>query len=457
MILALVAVVAGCREYYERGPVKGEDGAMGTLSRYGNANCVIAYNKSEVEIDVKAYPVNEINHTTFSLEEDTKAAPISYADVVWCEAGLKFDEPVYDATKKVVKVTGIEGNGNALVAIRNEAGEILWSYHIWRPVEDPEEVLGYAALGGCDVMPMALGAMEKGRINSRGRLENFAQTAGLYYTYGRKDPLGRPDFSQGTTTSTFVPAYRPDGTMVDWANDVEGADAALTVVKSEYISNYQGDKTYKEVVDEAIRMVDTHSKEVMLDYAIKHPTTVITPAVGSSYWYATDSIYRDRTLWYQVKTCYDPCPEGYMVPPIKLYRGFLSSATTVISGGDDGIETSSNDYSGGPDAINATNNDNMMKYIGYQFRYYGSLDPTKLDYYPALGYRAGTSGKISYAGEWGMYGSYSFSFGVTTGYQRTMRFAQDTIQTYRGYDMHAMGSTIRCMKVAVFDAVDPDD
>ncbi len=456
MLLAVAAVLTGCHDHYTRGPVKGEDGALGILHCYGTANSIIAYDSTEVHFDVKAYSVNELNHTIFSTTEVDTLDKAAEAKVIWIEKGMTIGSVTLNADRTVT-VSGIAGSGNALVGIWNNKGTLLWSYHIWKPREDPNKVLEYAALGGCEVMPFALGAMEAGRMKANGSLENIDATAGLYYMHGRKDPLGRADFSKVSGDAGacgFIECTMPEegNAPVEW--DTKGADAILTSVKSEYINNYSGDKSYKELVDEIISMVDANSKEFLIEYATQHPMTTITPAIGSSYWYAADSIYRDRTLWYQTKSCYDPCPAGYMTAPNKLYRGFLSTATTVIGSDNDGTETSENVYAGDNSAINATNAYTMPKAGGYNFRYYGTLDTNKTDFYPAAGYRQSKDGQLLGVTKSGYYTSYTVSFGASTGYQRILYFDKDTIRAYRGIDQNACCTNVRCMKIKVFDDLD---
>ena len=102
------------------------------------------------------------------------------------------------------KLTGISGTGHAVVAITDASDNILWSYHIWVPEINPttdDNLLTYAipatSIGSgstYQVMPIALGAMNKASVTTSGTGDNTTnpQSFGLYYQWGRKDPLGRP-------------------------------------------------------------------------------------------------------------------------------------------------------------------------------------------------------------------------------------------------------------------------
>ena len=450
-------LLAGCRDHYTRPAVKPEDEGIGTLIRYGNVNSVIAYDKSTVELDVKAYKVNEMNHNTFSPEEDVTAPKAVSAGVVWYEEGFTVGSTTVSGGKLIVD--GISGFGNAVVGIYDESGRLLWSYLVWKPKDNPDECRRYATNGGCYVMPMALGAMEYGRFNDNGRITNLKETAGLFFQNNRKDPLGRPDLSN-LDASKYVNAYRPDGSVINWNDDVASADNILAGIKSDLIYKYQQldpNISYREAVQAAtddMAEMDAKFMFPIIDFTIENPTTVVTSPVGCSFWYCQDSIYRCRHLWFETKTCYDPCPEGYMLPPATLFYGFLNKPITTISEKEDGTESSDALYAGGPHTgtINARDQEYSITNIkGYDFFYYGSLDPTALDYYPAAGYRDNASGILKGVGADGWYGSFTQYFSSTYGYIRLLHFSADTLQVRYGYAPRAMSINVRCIKITTFE------
>lgn len=69
--------------------------------------------------------------------------------------------------------------GNALIAIRDASGDILWNWHIWVSDYDPD--LSYNTyISGAVMMDRNLGALDAGRT---------ASAYGFLYQWGRKDPL----------------------------------------------------------------------------------------------------------------------------------------------------------------------------------------------------------------------------------------------------------------------------
>ena len=94
--------------------------------------------------------------------------------------------------------------GNALIAVKDAFGSILWSWHIW--VVDFDPVATQQTLySGAVIMDRNLGAT--GVVP--GSIESF----GFYYQWGRKDPFVIP----GRMTTVPADAIRYE--YVDWSND----------------------------------------------------------------------------------------------------------------------------------------------------------------------------------------------------------------------------------------------
>ncbi len=156
--------------------------------------------------------------------------------------------------------------GNALVAVKDALGTILWSWHIWVVDFDPVETQ-QTYKSGAIMMDRNLGATTI--IPEYGGAENKDYSAfGLYYQWGRKDPL--PMFG------SLVP------------------ENALKL----YDNNYP-------------------SEANTIEYATKNPT-VVYDDVDWNY---------DNTLWSASKTIYDPCPYGWRVPDMGVWNEWDSAKT----------------------------------------------------------------------------------------------------------------------------------
>ncbi len=148
--------------------------------------------------------------------------------------------------------------GNAVIAARDAAGKILWSWHIWVTDYPTSQVYNN---GAGVLMDRNLGATS---IDA-GSPTSF----GLLYQWGRKDP--------------FLNSYRIDA--------------------SEYASSTI---TWPEPV---LSSAETGTVE----YTIQNPTTYIKTHVSTppyDWHYGT----RNDGLWASQKTVYDPCPAGWRVP-----------------------------------------------------------------------------------------------------------------------------------------------
>lgn len=149
--------------------------------------------------------------------------------------------------------------GNAVIAVKDEAGTILWSYHIWMTGDEPGS-RAYNNNAGT-IMAVNLGALD-------------ANEAGLLYQCGRKDP--------------FLGTY------------IRGSGGPLVASTIEWP---------EAVVSE--RTTGTQP------YAIKNPLTFITKNSNNGHWlYQTTEIAFDDA-WRGdngSKTKYDPCPPGWKVP-----------------------------------------------------------------------------------------------------------------------------------------------
>lgn len=145
------------------------------------------------------------------------------------------------------KFTATANEGNVLLTA-SDADGIVWSWTMWI-TDTPADI---TLKDGSVIMDRNLGA-NAGDLSTV--TSKAAETRGLYYQWGRKDPCLNP-------TTNYVTTSAEVGTV---------------------------------------------------EYAIANPTKFIVPASGSNNegdWLWT----ADNSLWGATKTIYDPCPAGYKVP-----------------------------------------------------------------------------------------------------------------------------------------------
>ncbi len=159
--------------------------------------------------------------------------------------------------------------GNALIAAKDAAGTILWSWHIWLTDTPADQTYN----NGAKLMDRNLGAISA-TPGDFGAL-------GLFYQWGRKDP--------------FLGACKISG------------------------SNSKAHSTHSTEVNlwESINRVES------VEDAIKQPTKIIQYTEGDNSWMTSQL---PTTLWGDEKTIYDPCPIGYKVPKGGSNGGVWSSA-----------------------------------------------------------------------------------------------------------------------------------
>ena len=154
-------------------------------------------------------------------------------------------------------------SGNAVIALRDENGDILWTWHIWRfnnPGTSYYDNYGY------------------GYMNCN--LGHVGETEGLMYQWGRKDPF------LGTA----------------WDSERQKPVAITSTL------------TWPEPVPSDTRFVS------QVSYTVSNPTTFITANSINDHWFYLSSLPSEGYgVWYSdlnKKSDFDPCPPGYKVPSV---------------------------------------------------------------------------------------------------------------------------------------------
>ena len=298
-------------------------GLLTDLSRYGTANCYIVSSANRgycFDATVKGNGVNTLTKrdgTTVVLPDRDTRLDIDTVAILRSDAMMKMEngKMVYidDAKERVstpiiellsnkltdgkivFEVPGNKDNkddysliyrGNVKIA-GYKNGEIVWSWHIW--VTDKPQNQGYS--NGYVALDRNLGAVTTDYKTFKPARSHWS---GLYYQWGRKDPIFRPTVDDNT----------------EWNN----------VWKPEVIKN-------------PVSVADAH----------KRPTAYYYDASGASNNWTTDTENNDY-FWGYIsmrddvkKTLYDPCPPGYRVPGNALWENYISDMTAerVNNSGDE--------------------------------------------------------------------------------------------------------------------------
>lgn len=250
------------------------------LSANGTANCYI----------VSTPGIYGFNGTVKGNSTESVGSPVS-AEVIWESFGTATAPKVGDIINSVSIENGIVifstpatlKNGNAVIAVKDISGRILWSWHIW--VCD-----GYDPNATGQVYNNNAGTMMDRNLGALSSSAGDILTHGLLYQWGRKDPfLGTNSYS----------STAPSASTINWPKPQNKTTEIGTV-----------------------------------EYSVEHPAMFI---LGRDWMYT-----RNDELWKSSKTKYDPCPNGWRVPDYDTWsKAIGSSQTRTITWTNNAVNLSS--------------------------------------------------------------------------------------------------------------------
>ena len=312
--------------------------------------------------------------------------------------------------------------GNTILAAYDNAGNILWTWHIWL-TDKPKDKIS----GNYTKMDRFLGATYAPSIPNTNNTQiswptgGIQATLGFYYQWGKKDPIiGPPTISSGTSNE----------------NGATVASAGWWI-KDRVTGKWQYRKTIN--VKPAASIPDV----------VKDPTafykSTTTQGAKSSQWFPESFAdgYTNVALWgYAVadysavgqtfsKTMHDPCPPGYRTP---FHYSWRYNSSEKYAEGDDNGEAITNltdaerGFSSGGFVTNKTHFEKMwFPYAGYRNPLTGAYT------------NVGTNGYMNTGMPMGQYNTRSFWYG---NYNST----QWGTGQYAGQHGSAYGKMVRCIK-----------
>lgn len=326
-------------------PVPTDDSAA-NLSKTASANCYIV-DGSDTDNEGKIFKFKAVKGNSSVVLSAIESAEIIWetynnAETVTANtviAGVDYDLQAGEDPYIVFQMPATLHAGNALIAAKNGADEILWSWHIWVP-ETTIATNSYGDALGAIAMDRNLGALVPATAGG-GAIS--ITSLGLLYQWGRKDPFpGAASFGNYPSTAAVS------------KNATSKASGTIT-----------------------------------LEESIANPTLMGYTSSGD--WLDVS----DETLWQDAgKTIYDPCPAGYRVPVRNTAKDMWSSDLSAKTGWS---ESSSSYYFtlGNPAAVfpfaGYIDDDGLsMKYSGSRALYWTSRRSGSVTSYGA-DVRVGTS------------------------------------------------------------------
>lgn len=189
--------------------------AYDDLCEFGTANCYIvtAEGKYRFDATVKGFSSEQIHPTAVSVLWETRHTYAPYVKGSIIQS--------IDLVGGQVEFTTTGQEGNALIAVKDDAGTILWSWHIW--VTDMPETQDWVSQHGTfPVMDRNLGATR----NDRGSGDEWREGSGTLYQLGRKDPfIYEGGFSVTSTTLSLDEIVKIPTTFIGagntWTSDTQ--------------------------------------------------------------------------------------------------------------------------------------------------------------------------------------------------------------------------------------------
>ena len=178
-----------------------EDNLSGTvvnLNTYGHSNCYVVSSAGVYSFDATVIGNGEFGmvpgadfHT-----DSPDIAPVS-VDLLWEDRAGLIGGYAYDAVAGKVKFISTSNEGNALFAVKDAEGNILWSWHIWM-TDQPVDQTYVNSAGTFVVQDRNLGATRA----DRGTGDEWKNAKGILYQWGRKDPFIFDDNGNGKPVAT---------------------------------------------------------------------------------------------------------------------------------------------------------------------------------------------------------------------------------------------------------------
>jgi len=243
------------------------------IDKDGNANCYIVtapgvYKFKAVKGNNTASYVEDVDSAVILWETWNNAEEVTEHSVV-TSVSYAEDYMIFHTPDVLVP-------GNAVLAALDEAGNALWSWHIWVP-KTAITTDSYGDIFGSPAMDRDLGALIP---VTAGEAAVDATSYGLSYQWGRKDPFPGPQALKSSKPATVA------------GKASEVAPGKITL-------------------EESIANPTLLGHENNLNWLVK----------------------ADNTLWSNdEKTMYDPCPAGYRVPKRDGTKPFWSSDLTKADG-----------------------------------------------------------------------------------------------------------------------------
>ena len=232
--------------------------------------------------------------------------------------------------------------GNAIIGLFDGNDTLLWSWHIWFTDYNPDvQYDAYKTATTGHPNPLLMMKYNLGATDQSGALSDVANVYkhGFHYQWGRKDPFLSGVGEEANCTAGIQYYYNIAAGVADFVYN--GTNGSLTL-------GYENPMKFYTTQNNSY---DWQSNTVKRDL------------------WGNPGITWSGTLNSEsgIKTCFDPCPPGWKVPPRGTWNAIFGTTTVTTN-------------------INVTPNASGGFAMGYNF-YYTAVRSGPTTFYPAVGYR----------------------------------------------------------------------
>lgn len=305
-----------------------------------------------------AQTAEDISYTGAVIPAGDKISPVK-AGLVWETRDNNgtvhtLDYVGYSRNGYIVFKLGSAPEGNAVVAAKDGASKILWSWHIWATAafdgdnikvqkyetRPRNNITGYENITKrtFNMMDRNLGAASA--MPASKTEAEVIKTYGLLYQFGRKDPFPGPGEMKKTGDAELIPFYDANGQLVTKGN------FSKFLIWSQTPSNKKQDKA--AIIAQLTYVVENPSMFVMStnDRATQYGGDGNTASYNwlwaahrySLPWKASNKLWGSGLITESgtsnafatkpvTKTIYDPCPYGYHMPEQDVWTNFSTTTT----------------------------------------------------------------------------------------------------------------------------------
>ena len=305
-----------------------------------------------------AQTAEDISYTGAVIPAGDKISPVK-AGLVWETRDNNgtvhtLDYVGYSRNGYIVFKLGSAPEGNAVVAAKDGASKILWSWHIWATAafggdnikEQTYETRPRRGISGHENITKRTFKMMDRNLGAASAMPaskteaEVIKTYGLIYQFGRKDPFPGAGEMKKTDDAELIPSYDADGVLV--TKQLIMANSPKYLTNSQVVSGKGTDAA-------AISKQLTYVVENPLVYVMSNGADASAPGGGSRSFNWIWAAHKNTLPWKVsnklwgsdildesnsnffatksvTKTIYDPCPYGYHMPQQDVWTNFLTTA-----------------------------------------------------------------------------------------------------------------------------------